>query len=327
MRIKRLIYIRLYLREQKTSMFLGRIIHAMRIARLGVALGVVLSVAAGSATATEPPESMARQLFSHYETASRVPAPAWRLGLIEAAAVQTAYLELLTEAYGTRMGYKAGLTGTAAQRRFGVDHPLLGMLFAGGYQDAPGQLGVDVGARLLVEADLVVRVADAAINSARDWSGLLANLDVVYPFVEVPDLLYATDVSIDAPLLLAANVGARAGVLGAPIPLSADEDWHRRLAQFQVRMVYADGGTAHAQGQDLLGHPLAVVEWIRDAVLARGEQLQPGDLLSLGSLTPPRPVQPGRVAARYEGLDPAGPVTITLDVVPAAPQLPLPLFH
>ena len=290
-------------------------------------LVIVLAVVAGLATATDAPESVARQLFAHYETASPAPAPLSRPDLQQAAQVQNAYLALLTETYGARIGYKAGLTGSAAQQRFGVDHPLLGLLFAGGYQDAPGQLNIDAGARLLVETDLVVRVADAAINTARDWPGLLAGLDVMYPFIELPDLLYATATTIDAPLLLAANVGARAGVLGAPIPFSPDEDWHRRLAEFQVQMHYADGSVATAQGQQLLGHPLAVVEWIRDAVLARGESLQPGDLLSLGSLTPPRPVQPGRVLARYEGLDPRGPVSLTLDLLPAAARPPARQAH
>jgi len=61
--------------------------------------------------------------------------------------------------------------------------------------------------------------------------------------------------------------------------------------------ILAEGNTAA-----LLGHPLKAVIWIRDQVLAGGGRLKKGDLLSLGSVTPPvfRKTS-GSVRLRYSG--------------------------
>jgi len=243
--------------------------------------------------------------------------------LITAEQVQDAYVLRLMSSMGGVVGYKAGLTSRVAQQRFSVDHPLLGLLLHDMLLPSPARISVQSGARLLVEADLLVRVADVSINQARDWSELLRAIDAVVPFIEVPDLLYDPQVRITAPLLQAANVGARWGVLGTPIPLRAGEDWHRRLAEFQVSLESSQGEPITGQGRDLLGHPLAIVEWLRDAVQARGRHLNPGDLLSLGSLTSLRPAQLGSLRALYTGLDPAGPVTVELEFISSAMASPV----
>lgn len=235
--------------------------------------------------------------------------------LTGAEQVQDAYVVHLKQHLGGVVGYKAGLTSVTAQQHLGVDHPLLGFLLRDMLVPSPAQLAVQSGARLVVEADLLLRVADVIVNDARNWDDLLRAMDQVIPFIEVPDLLYAPDVRISAPLLQAANVGARWGVLGTPIPLHAGEDWYQRLADFQAVLELPAGEIVRGQGRDLLGHPLAVVEWLNTAVQARGRHLRPGDLLSLGSLTPLRPAQAGQLHAVYTGLDPAGPVTVDLEFI------------
>ncbi|HRU89634.1 MAG TPA: hypothetical protein P5172_11880, partial [Syntrophales bacterium] len=67
------------------------------------------------------------------------------------------------------------------------------------------------------------------------------------------------------------------------------------------------------QGSALLEHPLNVVLWIRDSLKAEGKLLEEGDLLSLGTITKLTPTTPGTtIRARYVGLDPQGPVEITV---------------
>ena len=66
-------------------------------------------------------------------------------------------------------------------------------------------------------------------------------------------------------------------------------------------------------GSDLLGHPLNVVFWLVQHLRQRGDGLQPGDLISLGSLTKPQPPHPGQYLAEYTGLDPSGPVTVNVE--------------
>lgn len=256
-------------------------------------------------------------LAEHFRMATVAPTLDVGRDLAAAEQVQETYLDLLQRERGSLVGYKAGLTSIAAQRRLGVDHPLMGMLLRDMLRPSPAQVSLHSGARLLVEADLLLRVASPTINTARDWGELLRSVDAIIPCVEVPDLLYAQDVNITAPLLQAANVGARWMILGEVILLRPGEDWYRRLAEFEVSLHGPQGELARGQGRALLGHPLAVVEWLRDAVQARGRHLDPGDLLSLGSLTPLRPAQAGNVRAVYTGLDPQGPVGVEVEFIDA----------
>jgi 2-keto-4-pentenoate hydratase len=274
-------------------------------------------------TAQELAPAAAARLAGQFEASAFAPDVLSGADLITAEQVQDAYVLRLMPLMGGVVGYKAGLTSLVAQQRFSVDHPLLGLLLHDMLLPSPARISLQSGARLLVEADLLVRVADVSINHARDWVGMLRAIDVVIPFIEVPDLLYAPHVQITAPLLQAANVGARWGVLGTPIPLRAGEDWHRRLAEFQVSLAFSQGEPITGRGRDLLGHPLAIVEWLRDAVQARGRQLSPGDLLSMGSLTSLRPTQLGSLRAVYTGLDPAGPVTVELEFISGAMASPV----
>lgn len=284
-----------------------------------ICAGLWMLIATSSgATAQDLAPATAGRLVEHFEARSFAPDVLSGANLATAEQVQDVYVIQLMPSTGGVVGYKAGLTSTTAQQYFGVDHPLLGFLLRDMLLPSPARLSIQSGARLLVEADLLLRVADISINHARNWAELLRAVDVVIPFVEVPDLLYAPEVQITAPLLQAANVGARWGVLGTPIPLRAGEDWRRRLAEFQVSLQLSQGEAIMGQGRDLLGHPLAIVEWLRDAVQARGRHLSPGDLLSLGSLTPLRPAQLGSLRAVYTGLDPAGPVSVDLEFISGA---------
>lgn len=294
-----------------------RAFHIMvRMVKCWVRAGFWMLIALSGGLVAQASESpLALRLAGYFRTHSPAPDLLNGVDLVAAERIQDEYVARLQQDMGSVVGYKAGLTAPAAQRRFAVDHPLLGILLRDMLQASPARLSLRSGARLLVEADLLLRVSDSSINHARDWSELLRAVDAVIPFVEVPDLLYAPDVRITAPLLQAANVGARWGVAGTPIPLRAGQDWYRRLAEFQASLQTPQGEFAQGQGRDLLGHPLAVVEWLRDAVQARGRHLNPGDLLSLGSLTPLRPAQVGHLRAVYTGLDPSGPVVVDLEFV------------
>ncbi|NEP43107.1 MAG: hypothetical protein F6K35_29340 [Okeania sp. SIO2H7] len=160
------------------------------------------------------------------------------------------------------------------------------------------------GSRPFSEGDLMVRVGSEEINNAKTPQEALASLDAVIPFIELPDLAYGQDVKLNAPAILAINVGARYGVVGEPILLSPTEEWEGRLKNLTLEILDGDGKVlATGKGSNLLGNPLNVVLWIKDSLLAEGKQLKKGDLLSLGTITPMMPVQPNTsIRGRYTGL-------------------------
>ncbi len=218
-------------------------------------------------------------------------------------------LNKLQEAqFGKPVGYKAGLTNPAVQKRFNHDSPVWGTLYAnmlladGAVDDAA------FGARPLFEADLLVRVSSEAINRARTPDEVLQAIDQVIPFIELPDLVVQAPPKLNGAGITAINVGARLGVLGKPIAVQRTPEFSNALRDMVV-VVKGDGAEIdRGKGSDVLGHPLAAVAWLVQDMAREGRSLKPGDLVSLGSFSKLMPPKPGlAVEVVYEGL-PGTPV-------------------
>lgn len=253
-----------------------------------------------------------QQLANSYLSKTPARAVTTNLTLAQAKQIQAEFVQTLAKTLGNQVGYKAGLTSAPAQEKFGVSQPLLGVLFEQMLLPNGAVLTADFGARPMTEGDLMVRVGSDEINNAKTMPEALASLDAVIPFIEVPDLVYDPEAKMDGQAIAAINIGARYGVLGDPILLTANDDWQTRLGHISVEILDADGNLLQTGNSNaLLGHPLNVVLWIKDALQAEGKQLKPGDLLSLGTITPLMPVKPNTtIRAKYIGLDPNGDVEI-----------------
>lgn len=242
------------------------------------------------------------------------PAPEPVPTLEQAMKIQAEYIAAITPAFGRVVGYKAGLTNPSVQKVFGVNAPVRGTLLEKMILKSGTEIEANFGARPLYEGDLILRVGSDAVNSAKTPMEALAGIDAAIPFIELPDLVYAKDVRINGALLAAVNVAARYGIVGKPIPVRTTPEWMERLKTFKCQ-IYDGKGTMliEAPGSSLLDHPMNVVLWIRDSLKADGIALKKGDLLSLGTITKLTPTAPNTVVkARYVGLDPKGPVEISV---------------
>ena len=202
------------------------------------------------------------------------------------------------------VGYKAGLTSKAVQERFGVSSPVRGVLLEKMLLTDGADVPAEFGARPVFEADLMVVVKDAAIHKAQTHLDVLRSLSLVVPFIELPDLVMAEGEKLSAPLIVSLNVGARLGVVGKGIPVEPTDRFAAALAAMRV-VVTDQGGRelASSQGAAILDHPLNAVQWLVQDLEKSRIRLKPGDLLSLGSFTPPMTPRPGLgVTVRYEGL-------------------------
>lgn len=269
-----------------------------------VAASLALTAPNPLARADDSPQQVLADAVWAYTELVPMPGGA-ALDAAQAAEVQRMLIMTLRPRFGEIAGYKAALTSPAAQQRFGVDAPLTGVLLENMFTST-GSI-VDRGAfvRPVLEADLLVRVGDAAINDARNEDEVLAALSEVIPAIEIADLMYADPSTLDGPAITAINAGARLMVVGPPIALSATGQARDRLARFTAGVVDQNGATVTGgAGAALMGHPLSAAAWLKNEVLRQGYRLKPGDLLSLGSLGPPVPLAGlERVTATYEGLD------------------------
>ncbi len=223
---------------------------------------------------------------------------------------------LLLLQYRTVIGYKAGLTNPATQKRFGADKPVWGVLFDGMLLDNGAKVEAAFGARPLFEADMLVRVKSADINQAKTPMDVLLAIDQVIPFIELPDLVVQAPPKLNGAAISAINVGARLGVVGSPIdvPTTRGERFAMLDALRDMTVTLKDGaGTelGRGKGGDILDHPLNAVVWLAAALAEEGLAMKPGDLISLGSFSPLLPPKAGlKVTASYAGLPGALPVSV-----------------
>lgn len=226
------------------------------------------------------------------------------LSLADGYCAQNKLVDRLRDDLGNRIGWKAALTNPVAQQRFGVDRPLLGVLFQESWIPSPAEISMDFATRPVLEADLVVVVKDKGIHQAKTDEAILEHLTAVIPFVELPDLIVSPAQPLNASLLVALNAGVRLGVSGKPIPIETSTLFANRLSNFTVTVTSQEGTIiTQGAGYHLLGHPLNVVRWIAETVKAQGQELDSGDVLSLGSLTIPFSPEAGQTYhILYHGL-------------------------
>ncbi len=209
------------------------------------------------------------------------------------------------------VGYKAGLTNPAVQKRFNASAPVWGVLYSSMLLDDGATVDAKFGARPLFEADMLVRVADSRINRAKTPEQVLRHIDQVIPFIELPDLVVQAPPKLNGAAIAAINVGARLGVVGKPIAVQQTAAFSDSLRDMVV-IVKGDGAELdRGKGSDVLDHPLNAVVWLVQDLGSKGIVLKKGDLISLGSFSKLMPPKPGlAVEVVYQGL-PGNPTVKT----------------
>jgi 2-keto-4-pentenoate hydratase len=239
------------------------------------------------------------------------------LTMADAACTRARLQQRIAGQSGRLLGYKAGLTNPAVQKRFNTDQPVWGALYTDMILNDGATVDAAFGARPLYEADLLVRVKDAAINLASTPAQVLASVDQVIPFIELPDLVVQSPPRLNGAGISAINVGARLGVRGAPLRVPDSAAGRAalldQLRDMNVRLVDAQGAPlGGGKGADVLGHPLNAVVWLAQALKAEGLALRPGQVVSLGSFSALLPPKPGlKATVHYDGVPGLQPVTVT----------------
>ncbi len=278
-----------------------------------VLIGVAVATGAHAACLSDV---QVAEMAGHYAAGTPAANPE---GLSDAdgACTRAKFNALLAQKMGKVIGYKAGLTNPAVQKRFNTDQPVWGKLYEGMLLQSGATVPAAFGARSLYEADMLVRVKSSKINHARTPMEVLESIDQVIPFIELPDLMVQAPPKLNGAGVTAINVGARLGVTGTPIavPVTRGERYAMLDGLRDMQVSLTDGAgylLGGGKGSDVLEHPLNAVVWLVGALQKEEITLKPGDLVSLGSFSPLLPPKPGlSVQANYQGLAGAQPVRVT----------------
>ncbi len=232
--------------------------------------------------------------------------PQDRINSMAIARCQQAEIVRLLESHlGNKIGYKVGITNKKAQQQTGINSPVVGVLLEKMLLPNGSTIAINSGARLIYEVDLLVKIKSENINNAETIMEVARNIEAVYPFIEVPDLMLPPGVKLSKSSLVAINVGARWGVIGEKISVSDNKKFLQDLAKMQVSM-YDDSGKllTRAEGKNILGNPLNSVLFLISELNQRGEKLNSGDLVSLGTFGRFHFAKSGKSAiAVYQGID------------------------
>ncbi len=281
-------------------------------------IGVALAIAGLAAQAECLSDAQTADLFANWQAKTPAATPEG-LSVQDAACSRAKLNALLAGKLGRVVGYKAGLTNPAVQKRFNATEPVWGKLYEGMVLADGAVVDAGFGARPLFEADLLVRVKSEAINQAKTPMEVLLLIDQIIPFIELPDLVVLAPPKLNGNAVAAINVGARLGVAGKPIPvtdaLTRAEIYalHDGLRDMTVTLSDGSGVTlGQGKGSDILEHPLNAVVWLAQALAKEGLAMKAGDLISLGSFSPLLPPKPGlKASVNYSGLPGAQPVSVS----------------
>lgn len=210
------------------------------------------------------------------------------------------------------VGYKAGLTNPAVQKRFNASAPVYGVIYEPMLLKNGTTLDAAFGAKPLFEADLLVRVADVRINQAKTPAQVLQAIDQVIPALELPDLVVEAPGKLNGAAMAAINVGGRYFVTGTPIAVQHTPQFLDALANMKVLLLGDSQLLDSGFGRDVLEHPLNAVVWLAQDLQRQGLALKKGDLVSVGSFSKLLPPKRGlKVQAHYQGLPGNPTVTAT----------------
>jgi 2-keto-4-pentenoate hydratase len=262
---------------------------------LQLALALTLT---GIVHAAAPTPETLRDVANRY--LAKEPAPILEKGfsMDEALRSQAAFVDLLKPKLGEVAGYKIGLITKAGQDRFGATGPVHGVLLKKMLHYDGAEISANYGVKPGLELDMGVIVKDNAINEARTTDEAIEHLSYLVTFIELVDTITTTNQPMDAPLLVALNVGARSGVIGSRVRMTPEVA--KALPEMRMYLTDETGKTV-ADVPKLNLQPLDNLPWLISDLKKAGTPLKAGDFISVGSPATIQPIKAGsKVTLHYE---------------------------
>lgn len=200
--------------------------------------------------------------------------------IAEGYAAQAAFRSLWPDRLA---GWKIGATSEAIMTRFGVSEPLIGPFFAADVMASPARARASSFQHTSIETEFAFRLgADLPVRpGGYKREEIVAAIDALVPAFELLNPRFVRPPFDNAPAAVADCVLNGAMVLGVAVT-----DWRRHdLPSHPVTLSVDGAKKAAGRGGDVLGDPLAVLEWAVGALGRLGIDLHQGEVLSTGTCT------------------------------------------
>ena len=208
---------------------------------------------------------------------------------VRPASEATAYQEqaglvdkLLVHYGGQAIGYKIACTNTLAQRQLGVAGPFYGRLLASSCFESSARIAASRFSMRVIEAEFAFRIGrDLPPGAPRTREQIADAVDAVLPGIEIVDSRYESWLTVGVLSLISDNACNGAWVKGGLV-----RDWREiDLAAQAVKLIVNGKTLQQGSGANVLGHPLNALQWLVEALGARGIGLQAGQYVTTGVAT------------------------------------------
>lgn len=220
------------------------------------------------------------QARRQHDTIKGLPADLAPADLTRAYAIQDMLIDIWQAPLG---GWKVGATNAAAQQLFATDQPFFGPVFADDIHQSPCVLDPANLWGLGVESEFAFRFGQVLgpREAAYTRDEICDAVDALIPAIEVVSSRLDKPAGYGVGQLIADGAGNGGLVLGAAIT-----DWRGiDLAAAGARLMVNGKERARGTGKEVLGHPLASLEWFVAQAHARGHVIEPGAIVTTGSCT------------------------------------------
>ena len=184
---------------------------------------------------------------------------------------------------GEHAGYKVAATNPVAQSLLGVPHPVYGSLISSRCYDSGATLNADEYCTRIIEVEFAFVMKDdvprsAVAHSAISITPLVASL---HPAIEIVEHHFAGLDRVNACSLAADNA-----IHGSFVKGPAAAGWHDHdLSAHAVRLLVNGEAVLSGAGDRALGHPLAALAWLANALPSHDLDLRAGDCVTTGLAT------------------------------------------
>lgn len=203
--------------------------------------------------------------------------------------VQAALIDLKTQRGGRVIGKKIGATSQTAMQLFGLSEPFYGSLLADGHITDGGIIRFAELIHPRIECEIAFQLNQPLRGPGVTPEAVLAATAALIPAFEVVDSRTSDWKLLRMYELIADNGVVSRYVLGEPQALEGSPD----LRQVTAVLTKNGAQVAEGRGTAVLGDPVAAVAWLANKLAAHNQQLETGDIILAGSLTPLQPIQAG----------------------------------
>ncbi len=263
------------------------------------------------------------ELADDFRSQRRLTTVVPELPLAEAYRWQDEFVGMLRPELGEVVGYKTGGHDPGPPNPNFPPGGIRAQLLSGMFRESGAAIRIGETGAGFLEADFAFRVGDASINEAATDLEILAGLDAVVPFAEIPDPFYDPETA-SVERMIVTNMISRWAFAGEPVGIEATEEWLARLRSFGFAVLDEEGTVIGSGTMAEWYDPIAAVRWLRDQLRESGKRLAPGQLLSLGNIgiirqlhegSPRGPAYAGdEFRLEYHGLSEAGPASVTIRI-------------